>query len=85
MRENADGHGLPSFTKKKSDRENRTTVVAVLMDWPLGEHTATVLASAGGDASLYTTSTFGLLGGIGHASVRKGLPPISLAAHSTFP
>lgn len=46
-------------------------VVAVLMDWPLGEQTVTVLSSSGGDASLYTTSTFGIIGGIGHAKVRE--------------
>jgi hypothetical protein len=46
-------------------------VVAVLMDWPLGDKTVTVLASSGGDASLYTTSTFGIIGGIGHEKVRK--------------
>ena len=42
----------------------------VLMDWPIGSYTATILASAVGDASIYTTSTFGVLGGIGHESVR---------------
>jgi hypothetical protein len=46
-------------------------VVAVVMDWPLGEQTATVLSSSGGDASLYTTATFGIIGGIGHEKVRK--------------
>ena len=46
-------------------------VVAVLMDWPLGEQTVTVLSSSGGDASLYTTSTFGIIGGIGHEKVRE--------------
>lgn len=46
-------------------------VVAVLMDWPLGDQTVTVLSSSGGDASLYTTSTFGIIGGIGHEKVRK--------------
>ena len=45
-------------------------VVAVLMDWPLGPQIITVLASAGGDASLYTTATFGIIGGIGHEKVR---------------
>jgi hypothetical protein len=46
-------------------------VVAVVMDWPVGERTVTVLSSSGGDASLYTTSTFGVIGGIGHEKVRK--------------
>jgi hypothetical protein len=42
----------------------------VLMDWPVGEHVATVFSSSSGAASLYSTSTFGILGGEGHASVR---------------
>lgn len=46
-------------------------VFAVVMDWPLGEQTATVLSSSVGDASLYTTATFGIIGGIGHEKVRK--------------
>lgn len=46
-------------------------VIAVVMDWPLGEQIVTVLSSSGGDASLYTTSTFGIIGGIGHEKVRK--------------
>ena len=46
-------------------------VVAVAMDWPMGEQIVTVLSSSGGDASLYTTSTFGIIGGIGHENVRK--------------
>jgi hypothetical protein len=46
-------------------------VIAVVMDWPLGEQIITVLSSSGGDASLYTTSTFGIIGGIGHEKVRK--------------
>ena len=46
-------------------------VVAVVMDWPLEEQIVTVLSSSGGDASLYTTSTFGIIGGIAHENVRK--------------
>ena len=43
----------------------------VLMDMPIsGGHTATVVSMSDGHASLYTTSTFGVLGGIGHGSVR---------------
>lgn len=45
-------------------------VYAVLMDWPVGKNTATVAASSGGDASIFTTSTFGILGGVGHETVR---------------
>jgi hypothetical protein len=47
------------------------TVYGVLVDWPLGDQTATVLAMRDGTASLYTTSTFGMIGGVGHAEVRE--------------
>ena len=45
-------------------------IYAVLMDWPLGEQTATVFSTSTGAASLYTTSTFGIIGGEGHEKVR---------------
>jgi hypothetical protein len=46
-------------------------VFGVVMDMSIsGGHTATVVSMCTGDASLYTTSTFGVLGGIGHDSVR---------------
>ncbi len=47
-------------------------VFGVVMDLPVsGGHTATVVSMCDGHASLYTTSTFGVLGGIGHESVRN--------------
>jgi hypothetical protein len=45
-------------------------VYGVLMDWPIGENFATIFSSSSGAASLYTTSTFGIIGGEGHAAVR---------------
>ncbi len=46
-------------------------VYAVLIDWPLGDGViATVVSSSTGGASLYTTSTFGIIGGEGHDTVR---------------
>ena len=54
-----------------SPTSEKDEVSAALMDWPLTKAIATVLASSVGDASLYTTSTFGVLGGIGHESARK--------------
>jgi hypothetical protein len=46
-------------------------VFGIVMDMPIsGGHTATVVSMCDGHASLYTTSTFGVLGGIGHESVR---------------
>jgi hypothetical protein len=46
-------------------------VYGVLMDWPIGDSIATVFSSSTGAASLYTTSTFGIIGGEGHATVRS--------------
>ena len=46
-------------------------VCAVLMDWPIAQGTVTVVARITGDASIYTDGTFGVLGGIGHESVRR--------------
>jgi hypothetical protein len=38
---------------------------------PLGQHLVTVMAMEDGSASVYTSGTFGLLGGIGHERVRN--------------
>jgi hypothetical protein len=46
-------------------------VYGVLMDWPIGDSIATVFSTSTGAASLYTTSTFGIIGGEGHAAVRS--------------
>jgi hypothetical protein len=46
-------------------------IYGVLMDWPIGEQTATVFSTSTGAASLYTTSTFGIIGGEGHEAVRN--------------
>src|SRR5438876_9598093 len=59
-------------------------VSGVLMDWPLGEHTATLVSMCDGHASLYTTSTFGVLGGIGHESVRTASTNFVAAAQSHY-
>jgi hypothetical protein len=46
-------------------------VYAILIDLPMSRgEIATVFAAATGDASLYTTGTFGIIGGGGHATVR---------------
>jgi hypothetical protein len=42
----------------------------VLVDWPIGDAVASILALRDGSASLYTTSTFGIIGGGENASVR---------------
>jgi hypothetical protein len=46
-------------------------VYGVLMDWPIDKNTATVFSASDGAASLYTTSTFGIVGGEAHENVRK--------------
>jgi hypothetical protein len=45
-------------------------VFGVVVDWRVGPNTITVVALRTGDASIYSTATFGVLGGIGHESVR---------------
>jgi hypothetical protein len=53
-----------------SPDEEYPTIYGVLTDWPIGEDTASILAMKDGAASLYTTSTFGIIGGEGHEKVR---------------
>jgi hypothetical protein len=45
-------------------------IYGVLVDWSLGDVVASILALRDGSASLYTTSTFGVIGGGGHEAVR---------------
>jgi len=45
-------------------------VSRVVMDWPIDDTTATIVSALDGSASLYTTGTFGIIGGSGHESVR---------------
>jgi hypothetical protein len=59
----------PARTGEKPTKEF-PRVYGILMDWPVGEQTATIFSSSSGAASLYTTSTFGIIGGEGHESVR---------------
>src|ERR1700751_4344126 len=49
---------------RRSPKPDR--ISAVPMDWPFHDQLATWVASSGGDASLYTTPGFGIIGGIGH-------------------
>ena len=45
-------------------------VYGLLMDWNIGDRTASILAMKDGTASLYTTSSFGIIGGQGNERVR---------------
>jgi hypothetical protein len=67
----------------KPDKEY-PKVYGVLIDWPLGEHTATIVSMSDGNASLYTTSTFGILGGINHESVRNAATALVKAAQAYY-
>jgi len=46
-------------------------VCGVIMDWPIEAATVSVVSFSSGDASIYTTGTFGVIGGVGHDSVRS--------------
>lgn len=49
---------------------NFEKVYGVLMDWPLGEQIISVVSLIDGNASVYSTSTFGVIGGFAHESVK---------------
>jgi hypothetical protein len=57
-------------------------VFGVAMDWPVGDDTATIVSAMDGTASLYTTSTFGIIGGDAHAAVRAAAQRFVTAAES---
>lgn len=60
-------------------------VFGAAMDWPVGEHIATLVALLDGTASLYTTSTFGIIGGAGHASVKNAAQRFVKAFNELLP
>ncbi len=67
---------LKQLTTKPRDFGQNSTpefphVCAIVMDWPINSVIVTVVARSTGDASLYTTGTFGVIGGIGHETVRN--------------
>ena len=57
-------------------------VFRVAMDWPVGDDTATIISALDGSASLYTTSTLGIIGGDAHAAVRAAAQRFVTAAES---
>ncbi len=59
-------------------------VYGLLMDWPIGKDIATVFSAGDGSASLYTTSTFGIIGGEAHESVRNAAKSFVRAADQQF-
>jgi hypothetical protein len=51
----------------------QTKIYGVVMDWDLGEGTATLVAFVSGDASLYLSSGGGVIGGGGHENVKQSV------------
>ena len=56
----------------------------VAMDWPIGQHIATLAALADGSASVYTTGTFGIIGGIGHENLCTAAKQLLKKAESYY-
>ena len=51
--------------------ENKTKIYGVIMDWSIGNGTATLVSFISGDASLYLSSGGGMIGGQSHENVSK--------------
>ncbi|MFI5406734.1 MAG: hypothetical protein ACHQ1D_09510 [Nitrososphaerales archaeon] len=52
---------------------DQTKIYGIIMDWDLGEGTATLVAFLSGDASLYLSTGGGVIGGIGHDNVKNAV------------
>lgn len=83
------GLRLMMLTTPPKDTDTQPTkefprVYGILMDWPIGDQTATVFSTSTGAASLYTTSTFGIIGGEGHETVRTAARVFVRAADEHF-
>jgi hypothetical protein len=59
-------------------------IYGILMDWPIDEITVTIFSTSIGAASLYTTSTFGVIGGEEHPAVRTAAISFVRAADRFF-
>lgn len=57
---------------------------AVLIDFPINQITATIVALSDGSASLYTTSTFGIIGGMSHDKVRAAAMRLIATSNNFF-
>jgi hypothetical protein len=57
-------------------------VFGVAMDWPVDNTTATIVSALNGSASLYTTASLGIIGGVSHASVRAAAQRFVKAAET---
>lgn len=66
---------LSALTKKASEigippSLDNGAVYCVLVDWPVDEQIVSIVSLSDGNASLYTTSTYGIIGGSTHERVR---------------
>lgn len=61
---------------------NPGTVWGVAMDMSMSPEVATVTALADGNASLYTTGTFGIIGGFAHDRVREAAMQLCRSAEA---
>jgi len=59
-------------------------VYRILMDWPMDGETITVFSTSTGSASLYTTFSFGIIGGEFHDAVERAAKTFVRAADSHF-
>jgi hypothetical protein len=57
---------------------------AVLIDFPIGDATATIVSLSDGNASLYTTSSFGIIGGVAHEKVKLATANLIRASDKFF-
>lgn len=77
---------LTTPASKMADKPSKDfpRVYGILMDFPIGEDIATILSSSSGTASLYTTSTFGIIGGEAHEKVREAAMKFVRAADRLY-
>ena len=66
---------LSALTKKPLDLGippslDNGAVYCVVVDWPVDDQIVSVVSLSDGNASLYTTSPFGIIGGFAHERVR---------------
>lgn len=80
---------LKMLSLKPEEIEARPTaelphVYGVVLDWPIEGQTVSIVASCKGDASLYTTAKFGIVGGVQHDKVRQAAARFVFAAEKHF-
>lgn len=65
--------------------EEYPRIWGVAVDWPIGDgQIATIVSLSDGSASVYTTGTFGIIGGIGHETVRAAAKKLVKQADRYF-